>query len=275
MKHVKNLITSAALLTGSVAASMAMAFTADVPDAAHKKAGGFVGLAVGTSPDYEGSDDYETSVAPFGEYRWESGRYISVGGTGNAEHAARIEANLLDNKTNWQLGPVLQYRLKRDGVDNFQVDNMRKVDAATELGAFLGWSGAKFKLGTTYVADVSDEHDGSIWYFNGDYDIAMNDSFLMNIGAHMAWASDDYMESYFGVDSRNRGSSTLPDYRASSGIKDAGLSLLVHYKFNQSWGMLGLVSYTRMLNDAEDSPLVDDEGDKNQVKGFLAVTYSF
>jgi len=30
-----------------------------------------------------------------------------------------------------------------------------------------------------------------------------------------------------------------------------------------------------MLNDAEDSPLVDDEGDKNQVKGFLAVTYSF
>ena len=181
MKHVKNLITSAALLTGSVAASMAMAFTADVPDAAHKKAGGFVGLAVGTSPDYEGSDDYETSVAPFGEYRWESGRYISVGGTGNAEHAARIEANLLDNKTNWQLGPVLQYRLKRDGVDNFQVDNMRKVDAATELGAFLGWSGGKFKLGTTYVTDVSDEHDGSIWYFNGDYDIPINDSFLITV----------------------------------------------------------------------------------------------
>jgi outer membrane scaffolding protein for murein synthesis (MipA/OmpV family) len=83
------------------------------------------------------------------------------------------------------------------------------------------------------------------------------------------------MESYFGVDSRNRGSSTLPDYRASSGIKDAGLSLLGLYKFNQSWGMLGLISYTRMLNDAEDSPLVDDEGDKNQVKGFLAVTYAF
>ena len=273
MNHIKYLIQCAALMTASATASTALAFTADVPDSAHKKAGGFVGLAVGTSPDYEGSDDHETLVAPFGEYRWESGRYISVGGTGNAERAARIEANLLPG--NWQLGPVLQYRMKRDGVDNFQVDNMRKVDAATELGAFLGWSGDKFKLGTTYVADVSDEHDGSVWYFNGDYDIPINDSFLMNIGAHMAWASDDYMESYFGVDSRNRGSSTLPDYRASSGIKDAGLSLLGHYKFNQSWGMLGLVSYTRMLNDAEDSPLVDDVGDKNQVKGFLAVTYSF
>jgi len=222
MKHVKNLIKGAALLTGSLAASMAMAFTADVPDHVHKKAGGFVGLAVGTSPDYGGSADYETPVAPFGEYRWESGRYVSVGGTGNAEHAARIEANLLASKTGWQLGPVLQYRIKRDGVDNFQVDNMRKVDAATELGAFLGWSGDKFKLGTTYVADVSDEHDGSIWYFNGDYDIPINDSFLMNIGAHMAWASDDYMESYFGVDGRNRGTSTLPDYRASRLIPALG-----------------------------------------------------
>ena len=90
MKHVKTLIKGAALFTASVAASTALAFTADVPDHVHKKAGGFIGLAVGTSPDYEGSDDHETSVAPFGEYRWESGRYISVGGTGNAEHAARI-----------------------------------------------------------------------------------------------------------------------------------------------------------------------------------------
>jgi outer membrane protein len=275
MKHVNNVIKSAALLTCSVAASTAMAFTADVPDDVEEQAGGFVGLAVGSTPDYEGSDDTETKVAPFGHYRWGSGRYVSVGGTANAESAARIKVNLLTKDTSLELGPVLQYRMKRNGVDNRQVDNMKKVDAATELGAFLGWRMDRFALSTTFVADVSDEHDGSIWYFNGDYDFPINDSFLLNIGAHMTWASDDYMETYFGVDSKNRGSSTLRDYKASSDIKDAGLSLVGQYKFNKTWGMLGLVNYTRLLNDAEDSPLVDDEGDDNQIKMFLAVTYSF
>ena len=29
------------------------------------------------------------------------------------------------------------------------------------------------------------------------------------------------------------------------------------YRFNKKWGMAGLVKWTRMLNDAEDRPLVD------------------
>ena len=50
------------------------------------------------------------------------------------------------------------------------------------------------------------------------------------------------------------------------------------YHFNDTWGMAGSLGWTRMLNDAEDSPLVDGNGgvgDENQFKGILAVTYSF
>ena len=36
-----------------------------------------------------------------------------------------------------------------------------------------------------------------------------------------------------------------------------------------------LLNYTRMLNDAEDSPLVQKVGDENQYKAVVAVTYSF
>ena len=48
--------------------------------------------------------------------------------------------------------------------------------------------------------------------------------------------------------------------------------------FNKTWGLAGSVKWTRMLNDAEDSPLVDGNGgvgDENQFKGILAVTYAF
>lgn len=43
----------------------------------------------------------------------------------------------------------------------------------------------------------------------------------------------------------------------------------------QHWGFMGLVSYKRLLDDAEDSPVVDDEGDENQLMGGILVTYSF
>lgn len=64
---------------------------------------------------------------------------VSVSGTVNAQSASRVKANLLAKETNWELGPVLRYRMECDNVDNRQVDNMKDVDSATELGACLGW----------------------------------------------------------------------------------------------------------------------------------------
>jgi len=214
-------------------------------------------------------------VAPFGRYNWESGRYISLGGTGNAESAARLKLSVLTSDTAWELGPVLQYRSKRDDVDNSRVDQLKEVDAATEAGAFLGWKADRLSLSTTYVTDVSDEHSGDVWYINGFYEIPVDEQFRLSFGAYTTWASDDYMETYFGVDSADAARSGLPQYKASSGFKDAGMLLIGNYKFNPHWGMAGLLNYTRLLNDAEDSPLVKDVGDKNQYRAFVAVTYSF
>ena len=80
---------------------------------------------------------------------------------------------------------------------------------------------------------------------------------------------------FLGNTSGDAASSGLPRYKASSGFKDSGMSVIGNYHFNKTWGMAGLINYTRMLNDAEDSPLVNDVGDKNQYKAFVAVTYSF
>lgn len=274
MKNCKSISAATVLLTGILQTSTALAYS-ELGEELDLKGHGFVGLAVGSTPDYEGSDNTDPLIAPFGRYNWQSGRYISLGGTANAERAARLKMNFLTKDTAWELGPVLQYRLERNDVGDNQVDNMNKVDGATEAGAFLGWRAQHLSLSTTWVTDVSDEHSGDIWYLNGVYNFPVNEQFLWAIGAHLTWASDDYMETYFGVDSADSARSGLPTYNASSGFKDSGLSLIGHYKFNKAWGLAGVINYTRMMNDAEDSPVVDDVGDKNQLKAVLAVTYSF
>jgi outer membrane protein len=274
MEHVKSVVAGILMLAGTVAVSSAFAYS-EIADEVGQQGQGFVGLGVGTVPDYEGSDTNEGTIAPFGRYNWASGRYITLGGTANAERAARLKLNVLTRDTAWELGPVLQYRMKRDDVDNNKVDKMKEVDAATEAGAFLGWKVDRLSLSTTYVTDVSDEHSGDVWYFNGYYDFPVNEQFKLTLGAHMTWASDDYMETYFGVDSKDSARTGFSKYKANSGFKDSGLSLIGLYKFNQTWGMAGVVNYTRMMNDAEDSPLVRKVGDENQWKAVVAVTYSF
>jgi outer membrane protein len=273
-------LAAVTVLGGVLAAPQTLAFDAvSVNVAPAAKSGGFVGLGVGFAPDYEGSDDHEAIPAPFGSYQWASGRFVELGGTQGAEHAARLSANIIssDWSSGWKAGPLVQYRLERDSVDNKQVDKMENVDAATELGAFAGFKTGAWSGQLAFAGDVSDEHDGYLVYLKGVYELPVNDRFILDFGAGTSYADSNYMEAYFGVDNKNRGSSGLPDYKPDSGIKDVELTLTGLYQFNDAWGMVGSVSWTRMLNDAEDSPLVDGNGgvgDENQFGGVLAVTYS-
>ena len=138
MKLFKIGKSEAALLACSIAASPALAED-DLDTGIDKaKGGGFVELDVAYKPYYECGDDYEANIAPFGAYVWGSGRSIKLGGSGGTEQAGRVTFDALTRDTAWQFGPILQYRLERDDVDNSKVDRMRDIDAATELGAFLG-----------------------------------------------------------------------------------------------------------------------------------------
>ena len=240
-------------------------------------AGGKIGVGVSMSPDYEGSDDTEAGPALFGSYQWDSGRYVALGGTSEAGKALRVKANLLSDAQSqtWELGPVLQYRMERDDVDNSRVDRMKKVDSATELGAFVGFRNGPWAASLTFAADVSDEHEGSVTELAGSYRLPVNDAFSLRFGASVSYADSDYMDAYFGVDSKNVGRSGFSNYSADSGIKDYGLSVSAEYALNQSWGLQGGINYFRLTGDAEDSPLVDDVGDKNQLSASVAVTYTF
>jgi len=81
------------------------------------------------------------------------------------------------------------------------------------------------------------------------------------------------MDTYFGVNPGNRGSSGLPNYSADSGLKDVGINLVAHYTPWEKWGIMGLFSYKALLNDAKDSPIVDNEGDDKQFMFGLMATY--
>jgi hypothetical protein len=102
----------------------------------------YVAGAIGIVPDYFGSDDYTAGGAPTGLVRF-----------GSSERYARllvteVSVNVLDSAT-WSFGPVLNYRLARDDVDDDSVKLMRDIDGTLEAGLFGGW---------TWVGDDDPRH---------------------------------------------------------------------------------------------------------------------
>jgi outer membrane protein len=226
-----------------------------------------VGLGPGVSPDYEGSSDYEAVPIPFVSVRFSNDMSIQW-------IANLARANLIPSRT-WMGGPIVQYIQKRDDVDNNRVDKLDTVDASLMAGGFFGARFDRLSISIEAMQDIADGNDGAVVRLRGGYHIPINKEWNTSINAFTTWADDDYMSSYFGINRRNADKSGLKKFNADDGIKDVGIALPVTYSPWEHWSILGAVAYKRLLGDAADSPVVDDEGDANQFIGGMVLIYRF
>jgi outer membrane protein len=95
---------------------------------------------------------------------------------------------------------------------------------------------------------------------------------LVSVALGTTWASDDYMESFFGISSTQSANSGLKTYDADAGIKDISLSMTAGYPLTNRWRLGGKVEYKRLVGDAADSPVVEDE---NQFLAGIGISYHF
>jgi outer membrane protein len=242
--------------------------TADAFVVQKKEPAWALGAGVGVVPDYEGSDDYQGVPLLFLRAAWNSGRYIQF--LGNT-----LKVNVIAGNA-FQFGPVVQYRGERDDdVDNEKVKRMRQVDEAIEIGAFVGYRIGNWHTSLQAANDVNDAHDGLVVTLEGGYTMPLAPGVLLGLSLFSSYANDDYMETYFSVDANNASRSGLRQYSADSGIKDIGTMVNLAYAPWDKWGITGLLGLRRLLGDAKDSPLVDQEGSENQLFGGVMVTYRF
>ncbi len=239
--------------------------------------GGFAGLGGSVQPDYEGSDDYEGGPALFGNWTFDNGMFVDLGGTPEAGMAARLKANLIPSRwtERWHAGPLLQYRQGRKGVDDDKVDDMKNVEHTGEAGAFVSFLYNRWQFTLAGAADVFDVHNGVVADLEITYEWPMNDRWTFTFGANGSYATGNYMDTFFGVDQRDSLRSGLDQYGTDGGMKDVGLSASAHYTPWKRWGILAAANYFRLVSDADDDSPVVDQGSENQFHGTLAVTYRF
>lgn len=234
----------------------------------------YIGGGVGVVPDYVGSDDYEAAVFPAFRYNFGHNRNIIL-------RANYLTANVLDNET-LHFGPALRYRLGRDSVDDDAVDSMKDIDDTIEAGAFVSGNWIinndprnRASLSADALWDVGGEYSGFVASVSGRYWMPVSKKFDFMIGGDVDYGDDNFMTTYFSVDAADSARSGLSTYTAEEGITSFSVLPALVYHINDDWHLGGGVKYKRLTGDAEDSPVVDDRGDKNQFLGALALIYTW
>ncbi len=232
-----------------------------------------IGAGVGVAPDYEGSDDYR--LLPLLALR--------AGDRGYTVETDRrgVKADLVPSRA-IILGPILRYEGGRQDVEDERVDRLPEVDAGLEAGlqagyVFEGVGGprAGLRLGLELVQEVAGGHGGMLVTPSIGWSTPVGQALRLSLGASTTWASDDYMENFFGIDARGAAASGLARYDAGAGIKDVGLSTVASYQVTDRVMVTGILSYKHLLGDAADSPVVQDRGTEHQAFFGLTVGYRF
>jgi outer membrane protein len=214
-------------------------------------------------PDYEGSDDYEFQPVPFASVVYDDFVFLS---------GPSVGVYLL-NYEGFKAGPIARYSFGRDEDDNHALEGLGEVDDSIEVGGFLKYEIGIWSAGLTVTQDVAGGHEGLLAEATTGIAVPLTENIRSSLEASASWADSNYMETYFGISPAQSARSGYDVYEADRGFKDVGVTLGLDYMFTERIGIGGRAQYKRLLGDAADSPIVDNEGSADQFLSTLFLTY--
>lgn len=235
-------------------------------------------------PSYDGSDDYVVSPIPIVRGRVR-GIEISPrqGGV-----ALDVIPDASDAGIGFSLGPVATISRNRAArIEDPVVRAAGKLDTAVELGASGGVTAYRLlnpydslTLSADVKWDLAGAHKGMTWTPSVSYVTPVSKAVMVTLLASARHVDDDYAGYYYSVTPAQSAASGLPEFQAGGGWDSVTAGLLVGWDLSGDLrdgglALFSLASYSRMLNDAKDTPYTALRGDADQWVAGGGVAYTF
>ncbi|PWJ18197.1 MipA/OmpV family protein [Jannaschia seohaensis] len=217
---------------------------------------------VGTAPTYFGSDSNE-AVPDIG-FEFD---YLNLGGFtfGDPDPLYRPQG--------FGFGGSLRYIGERDASDYDELTGLDDVDASLELGVGVSYSGANYEIfGNVRYGVIG--HEGFVGELGADALIFPTDRLTLRAGPRAFFGDDTYASTYFGVTGAEAAASggNLSAFEADGGLLSTGVEFGAGYRINDNWGIDAAITYERLRNSAEDSPISLDD---DQISARIGLTRRF
>jgi outer membrane scaffolding protein for murein synthesis (MipA/OmpV family) len=226
-----------------------------------------VGAGAQAYPDFPGADSLGIYPMPIVGLRKE-GRPVPLEAPDEG-----FGFGILGQDSPINFGPAVNFQRKRDEEDvGAAVGN---VGWTVEAGGFVeALIGDNFRL-RTEVRQGINGHEGLLADFGADLFVRSGDLSVFSIGPRVRWASDKYMDAYYGVTPARAVQTGLAAFDPDSGIHAVGAAAGMRLDIGGGLAVHAYTRYDRLMNDAADSPIVASFGSRNQFGAGAGLSYSF
>jgi MipA family protein len=228
-----------------------------------------VGATGMVAPDFEGAKDLMFSVSPI----------ISLGKAGpEARFTSRndgISFSLYDNGA-VRAGLNGKIILERDGDTADELEGLDPVRFGAEIGGFAEIYPTDWLRVRGEVRQGIRSHTGVVADLRVDAFKDITPSVRVSGGPRISFASQDYFESYYGVNATEAANSGLSEYSPDGGgIKSIGFGGAYDWKVTEKLTTSVFSEYARLMGEAADSSLVEERGSPNQFTFGVSAAYRF
>lgn len=227
-----------------------------------------LGASVFSAPKYEGGSSNKLQWSPL----------ISFGKQGpDPRFTSRNDSasfSLYDQGA-FRAGLAGRFIPKRDADTDSDLRGLKPVKWGVEAGAFAevyptDWLRARAELRQGIRA-----HSGLVADTAIDAYVDILPELRLSGGPRATWATEDYFETYYGVNQSESAASGLSTYNPGGGLKSVGAGAALTWQATPNITASSFVEYKRLEGPAADSSLVRERGDPNQWMIGVSASYKF
>lgn len=198
-----------------------------------------LGLGASLGPTYPGAEEAEVSP-------WIIWRNAGFGPVGQAPAQG------------FSIAPSFGTVGSRDSADDAALTGLDDIDRAYELGLRVNYGAGPVRAYGSLRRGFGG-HEGVTGELGAKYRTELSDRVTLWSGVEVGYGNADYNDTYFGVTAAESASSGLPPTAPGGGVNEAALTFEARYALSDTTALLGEVRYGKLIGDAADSPVVQDE----------------
>ncbi len=223
-----------------------------------------LGAGVAYVPEYAGADKRRVIALPFLERTYDNGFFIST------LRGAGYQTTLGDFNLSAALsygGGRKDHRSTFSGSDALRGMGDIESGAQAIVGISYKLGGVGLSLSTTQ--SLSHRDNGATYTLGASMPLYTSALDQVSLGASAVYGDDDHVQTYFGVTEAQHARSRFIGYTARSGFETAGVTVNWHHVIDKNWSVRSAVGVTKMLNDADASPLTSRSVTPTLMTGFI------
>lgn len=224
-----------------------------------------IGAAVGSVPDYSGSDQYETKGLPIFQIQYRDDIWIDPLG-------ARVKVWSTDCcRLLAQVGIAPGRSPDKDSRAFLLPD----ISMGADIGfTFEGQVAKYFAFRLRARQEVAGGHGGTgLSASFGTIIRTETVRLIPEIGTE--WKSNKYMDAYYGVPASVMGATGYTAYNPGAGFEDVAFRLTTFYDLDEKWQLIMRGEAKLLLSQAKNAPFVVQDGDSFQGLFGMGVLYTF